>query len=70
MARVDVKLENVKADMRRLIVDIENLAQYVQYSAEGIGSDVCANKMRAVAASYRVALNELNKVDLSEVGID
>jgi len=68
--RVDVKLENVKAQLRKIIVDIENLAQYIQYSSEGIGTDICAAKMRAVANEYRVALSNLNKVDLSEVGIN
>ena len=68
--RVDVKLENVKAELRKIIEDIEELAQYIQYSAEGIGTDICAARMREVANEYRGALAKLNKVDLSEVGIN
>ncbi|MEE1517040.1 MAG: hypothetical protein UF228_05535 [Lachnospiraceae bacterium] len=68
--RVDVKLENVKVELGKIIDDIEELAQFIQYSAEGIGTDICANKMREVANEYRAALNKLNKVDLREVGIE
>lgn len=65
---VDIKLENVKRELRSIIVDLENLAQRVKYSSEDIGEDICCNKIRAVAQSYRIALRELDKVSLPKNG--
>jgi len=57
-------LEQTRAEMRAIIQNLENIAAGVRSDFDGIGQDMCANSIEAVASYYRhTVLRVLNGMD-------
>lgn len=64
------ELESIKRDVRKIIDELENIADAISSEFVGIGSGRCSESLNSVASKYRKVRKSLMNIDTSKFDED
>ena len=63
---VEYELEAIKAEMRSIISELEDISRGVRNDFVGVGNDLCSNCIDRAVSQYYNVLGKLNRINLAE----